>query len=39
MKYNHRELQVEFLVPELGKANDQPREIKKFHINAVALRY
>ena len=39
VKYNHRELQVEFLVPELGKGNDKPREIKKLHIKAVALRY
>lgn len=39
VKYNHPELQVEFLVPELGKGGDRAREIKNFHITAVALRY
>jgi len=39
VKYNHKELQVEFLVPELGKGGDRAREIKNLHIKAVALRY
>ena len=39
VKYNHKELQVEFLVPELGKGGDIAREIKNLNINAVALRY
>lgn len=39
VKYNHKELQIEFLVPELGKGGDRAREIKSLHINAVALRY
>ncbi len=39
VKYNHRELQVEFLVPELGKGGNRAREIKNLHIKAVALRY
>ena len=39
VKYNHKELQVEFLVPELGKGGDIAREIKNLHIKAVALRY
>lgn len=39
VKYNHRELQVEFLVPELGKGGDRVQEIKNLHIKAVALRY
>lgn len=28
VKYNHKELQVEFLVPELGKGGNRSREIK-----------
>lgn len=39
VKYNHPELQVEFLVPELGKGEDKPREIRKLHIKAQPLRY
>jgi len=37
--YDHEELRVEFLIPELGKGYDKPQEIKKFHVKAVALRY
>ena len=39
VKYNHPELQVEFLVPELGRGYDKPQEIKKLHITAQGLRY
>lgn len=39
VKYNHKELQVEFLVPELGKGGDVCREIKNLRVKAVALRY
>ena len=35
----HKELQVEFLVPELGRGGKRAREIKNLHIKAVALRY
>ena len=37
--YDHEELRVEFLIPELGKGHDQPQEVKKLHVKAVALRY
>ncbi len=37
VKYNHPELQVEFLVPELGKGG-RMREVKNLHVKAVALR-
>ena len=39
VKYNHKELQVEFLIPELGKGGERAREIKRLHIKAAALRY
>ncbi|MDD5218797.1 MAG: GSU2403 family nucleotidyltransferase fold protein [Candidatus Omnitrophica bacterium] len=39
IKYNHPELQVEFLVPELGKGRDEPVAIESLHINAQSLRY
>ena len=39
VKYNHKELQVEFLVPELGRGGERSREIKNLHIKAIALRY
>ena len=38
VKYNHKELQVEFLLPELGRGG-RVREIKNLHVKAVALRY
>lgn len=38
VKYDHRELRVEFLVPELGKGG-RSKEIKTLHVKAVALRY
>jgi len=37
--YDHPELRVEFLVPELGKGSDKARKIKKLHVNAQGLRY
>ena len=37
--YDHEELRVEFLIPELGRGYDKPQEIKKFHVKAVALRF
>lgn len=39
VKYGHPELQVEFLVPELGRGGTEPREIPKLHIKAQPLRY
>lgn len=39
VKYNHPQLLVEFLVPELGKGGQRAREIKNLHVKAVALRY
>ena len=39
VKYNHPDLLVEFLLPELGKGGERAREIKNLHIKAVALRY
>ena len=38
VKYDHQELRVEFLVPELGKGG-RAREIKSLHVKAVPLRY
>lgn len=37
--YDHPELRVEFLVPELGRGSSKPVEIKKLHVNAQGLRY
>ena len=39
IKYNHPDLMVEFLIPELGKGKDTAYDIPKLHINAVGLRY
>ena len=39
VKYNHPELQVEFLVPELGRGSRGSQEIKKLHVKAQGLRY
>lgn len=39
VKYDHPELRVEFLVPELGRGDIGPQEIKKLHIKAQGLRY
>ena len=37
--YDHPELRVEFLIPELGKGHDKAQEIKKLHVKAQRLRY
>ena len=39
VKYDHPELRLEFLVPEMGRGSDGPREIRKLHIKAQGLRY
>ena len=39
VKYDHPELQVEFLVPEIGKGQDGPVAIKALSISAQSLRY
>ena len=33
-KYSHPSLDVEFLIPELGRGRNAPYPIKQFHINA-----
>lgn len=39
-KYVHPELELEFLIPELGRGKgSKPYEIPKLHINAVGLRF
>lgn len=37
--YDHPNLRVEFLVPELGRGLHAPRDIQKFHVKAQSLRY
>ena len=39
VKFDHPDLRVEFLVPELGRGHDKPAEVKKLGIRAQALRY
>lgn len=39
VKFDHPDLRVEFLVPELGRGHDKPLEIKKLGIRAQGLRY
>lgn len=39
VKYNHPDLMVEFLIPELGRGKDEAYDVKKLHIKAVGLRY
>lgn len=39
VKYNHPELQVEFLVPELGRSSHGSQEVKRLHVKAQGLRY
>lgn len=39
VKFDHPELRIEFLVPELGKGHDKPLEVKKLNIKAQGLRY
>lgn len=38
-KYIRRELEVEFLVPEIGRGFSRPRVVKELHVNAQGLRY
>ena len=38
-KYEHPELELEFLTPELGRGKNKPYELPKLHINAQGLRY
>jgi len=37
--YDHPELRVEFLIPELGKGHDKAQEVKKLHVRAQRLRF
>lgn len=39
VKFDHPDLRVEFLVPELGRGHDKPLEIQKLGIKAQGLRY
>ncbi|MGM0442441.1 MAG: GSU2403 family nucleotidyltransferase fold protein [Elusimicrobiota bacterium] len=39
VKYEHPELEVEFLTPKLGKGRKKPYEIKKLHVNVRGLRF
>lgn len=37
--YDHPELRVEFLIPEVGRGYDHAQEVKKLHVTAQGLRY
>ena len=37
--YDHPDLRVEFLIPELGRGHDRPQNIEKLHVKAQGLRY
>ncbi len=37
--YDHPDLRVEFLIPELGRGSDKPKTIEKLNIKAQSLRY
>jgi len=37
--YDHEELRVEFLVPELGKGSQKPQDVKTLGVKAIGLRY
>ena len=39
VKFEHPDLAVEFIVPELGKGRSKPYKIKKLHVNAQGLRF
>ena len=39
VRYQHPDLLVEFLVPELGRGFDKPRDIKPWHIQAQEIRF
>lgn len=37
--YDHPELRVEFLIPELGRGHDKAHDVKRLHVKAQGLRY
>lgn len=37
--YDHPELRVEFLIPEVGRGHDQAHDVKQLHVKAQGLRY
>ncbi len=37
--YDHPDLRVEFLIPELGRGHSEPQNIEKLHVKAQGLRY
>ena len=37
--YDHPELRIEFLIPELGRGHDRPQNVEKLHVKAQGLRY
>ena len=37
--YDHPELRVEFLVPEIGRGYDKAQRVEKLHVTAQGLRY
>ena len=37
--YDHEDLRVEFLIPELGRGHQKPQEVKALGVKALALRY
>ena len=37
--YDHPDLRIEFLIPELGRGHDRPQNIERLHIKAQGLRY
>ncbi len=39
IKFEHPDISIEFLVPELGAGRDKPYDIEKLHINAQGLRF
>ena len=39
MRLNHPDLNIEFLVHEKGRGEEKPVDLRKFHVNAQALRF
>lgn len=37
--YDHSELRIEFLIPELGRGHDRLQDIERLHVKAQGLRY
>ena len=37
--YDHPELRLEFLIPEIGKGTSRPVSVRNLHVNAQAIRY